>query len=48
MPRCETCNGFVSAEFVRVFGTNDGRVYGCPDCESAREIFRGSTASREP
>jgi predicted RNA-binding Zn-ribbon protein involved in translation (DUF1610 family) len=32
MPRCQNCGEHVSVRFQRVFGTEDGCVYACPDC----------------
>lgn len=32
MPDCATCGGYVSPDFVRVFGDNDRVVRSCPSC----------------
>ncbi|MFB6227816.1 MAG: hypothetical protein ABEH88_04410 [Halobacteriales archaeon] len=32
MATCDQCGAFVSKDFLRVFGTNDGIVQGCLDC----------------
>lgn len=32
MPRCKECGSFISNQFVKVFGNNEGDVYGCMDC----------------
>ena len=32
MPDCATCGGYVSPDFVRVFGDNDRIVRSCPSC----------------
>jgi NAD-dependent SIR2 family protein deacetylase len=31
MPECQSCNSFVTTDYIRVFGTN-GTVTSCPDC----------------
>jgi hypothetical protein len=40
--RCTTCDAFVTADFVRVFGTNDGRVFACPNCASMTSVADGA------
>lgn len=45
MPECRGCGAFVSRDFVRVFGDNRGRVEGCVDCLSARDLTEGATAA---
>ncbi|AGB38732.1 DUF7563 family protein [Natronococcus occultus] len=40
MPRCQDCGGYVTRDFVRVFGI-DGTVAGCPDCTTYRELQEG-------
>ncbi|NKE36562.1 hypothetical protein GWG54_12175 [Natronococcus sp. JC468] len=52
MPTCQDCGGYVTRDFVRVFGLN-GAVAGCPDCTTYRELTEGGGAedvgeSREP
>ena len=42
--RCTTCDPFVTADFVRVFGTNDGRVFACPNCASMTAVTDGAAA----
>lgn len=32
MPQCVTCEGYISIDFVRVFGDNDRVVRTCPSC----------------
>lgn len=32
MPTCENCGNQVSHDYVRVKGTNAGRVFACPAC----------------
>jgi hypothetical protein len=41
MHTCANCGSFVTADFVRVFGTEDDRVFGCPQCSNMRELMRG-------
>ncbi|WP_438268327.1 DUF7563 family protein [Halomarina halobia] len=46
MPRCQNCDSFVSAQYVRVFtpdGVRNPRV--CPSCESKVRVG-GSTRAR--
>lgn len=38
MPRCHTCGEFVTADFARVFGSNENDVYACPECSTFVEI----------
>lgn len=33
MPRCRTCEAYVSPAFARVLGDNDDRVRACLACE---------------
>lgn len=42
MPTCPNCEEVVSADFVRVFGDNDGRIDGCVHCLTSRDLT-GST-----
>jgi hypothetical protein len=46
MSRCENCGSFVTGEFVRVFGSNEGQVYGCPDCTPSPDRHGGDAARR--
>lgn len=39
---CAHCGAFVTAEFVRVFGNNNGKVHGCLDCGTARDLREGN------
>lgn len=48
MVTCENCGAFVSTAYVRVFGTNDGLVYGCPDCHSLNDLRDGGTRPSDP
>ncbi len=41
MPLCNSCEGFVTPEFARVFGDNDDRIDGCLHCETARTLYQG-------
>jgi hypothetical protein len=44
MPTCNECGGFVSKDFVRVFGANDGDVFACPDCSTTTNLVHGAAA----
>jgi predicted RNA-binding Zn-ribbon protein involved in translation (DUF1610 family) len=44
---CQNCGGFVTPDFVRVFGTNDGSVLACPNCASMGSIMDGGAAGRQ-
>jgi len=44
---CAGCGAFVTDRFVRVFGTNDGRVWACLDCATFTEIRHGAAATRD-
>jgi protein-arginine kinase activator protein McsA len=35
MHTCQNCHEPVTAQFARVFGDNEGRVFGCPQCNDA-------------
>jgi hypothetical protein len=35
---CNNCGSFVTPQFARVFGDNDDEVYGCLNCQTAREL----------
>jgi predicted nucleic acid-binding Zn-ribbon protein len=35
--KCQSCGMFVSQSFARVFGDNQDRVRGCPECSTFRE-----------
>ncbi|AGB38763.1 DUF7563 family protein [Natronococcus occultus] len=37
MPNCQSCGGYVTRDFVRVFG-GEGTVAGCPNCTTYREL----------
>ena len=44
MPTCQNCGSFVTPRFVRVFGTNGGEVFACPDCAPLGELMEGKAA----
>ena len=35
---CENCGRQVSPRYARVFGDNDDRIFGCPNCMSSSEL----------
>ncbi len=43
---CENCGSYVTKQFIRVFGGNDGAVYGCMNCTTGRDLREGG--GREP
>lgn len=45
--QCHGCGAFVSARFIRVFGDNDDRVYGCHQCMSTQELFDGGSVNAD-
>ncbi|MFB6070015.1 MAG: hypothetical protein ABEJ76_03250 [Halanaeroarchaeum sp.] len=44
MKTCQTCGGLVTPDFVRVFGTDDGHVYACPNCVPSTALYGGEAA----
>jgi len=38
---CQNCGEYVTKQFIRVFGTNDGSLYGCMSCSTGRELRDG-------
>lgn len=44
VPTCQNCASFVTPRFVRVFGTNGGEVFACPDCAPLGELMEGKAA----
>ena len=44
MPICKNCECFVTPDFARVFGNNDGEVFRCADCAAFRELTMGASA----
>ena len=36
MTSCDRCGGYVSPDYVRVFGDNQNRIDSCPDCRTGR------------
>jgi len=45
--RCEACGSFVTTAFARVFGDNENRVHGCPECLRTRDLRGGEPAYPE-
>jgi len=39
---CKNCGEYVTKQFVRVFGANDGSVYGCMNCSTGRDLREGA------
>jgi len=39
--QCQSCGTYVTKQFVRVFGANDGSVYGCLNCLTLRDLRDG-------
>ncbi len=39
--QCQSCGTYVTKQFVRVFGANDGSVYGCLSCLTLRDLREG-------
>jgi Zn finger protein HypA/HybF involved in hydrogenase expression len=48
MYHCENCDGVVSRDFVRVFGTSENRVYRCPECAYMTDIRNGEGVYTAP
>jgi hypothetical protein len=44
VPICKNCESFVTTDFARVFGNNDGDVVGCADCMPFRKLMMGESA----
>lgn len=44
---CRGCGGHVTAQFARVFGDNDHRVFSCPECSTGVELYEGEAATRK-
>lgn len=42
MPHCESCGEWVSTDFARVFGDEDGTVDACLNCETQVRIRDGA------
>lgn len=38
MATCDNCGRFVTADYARVFGDNEGVVEGCPDCATFSDL----------
>ncbi len=43
---CENCGSYVTKQFIRVFGGNDGSVHGCMSCTTGRDLREGG--GRQP
>jgi hypothetical protein len=41
---CQACGSHVSADFARVSGDNDDRVWACHSCVDQNAILRGAAA----
>ena len=41
MPECQQCGAHVTSRFRRVFGNNDGEVYGCRECMKSTDLLNG-------
>lgn len=41
---CENCGSYVTKQFIRVFGSRDGKVYACGNCATGRELRDGGGA----
>lgn len=48
MPDCATCGGYVSPDFVRVFGDNDRIVRSCPSCRGTAPEPASAETVEEP
>lgn len=50
MTNCDRCGGYVSSDYVRVFGDNQNRIDSCPDCRTNRteRTNEATNASEEP
>lgn len=44
--QCQNCGTYVTKQFVRVFGANDGSVYGCLSCLTLRDLREGGGKQR--
>src|SRR6056297_72098 len=45
MPHCENCGGFVTRNFVRVFGDNHDNVQGCMECCDRTAVREGGVVA---
>ncbi|WP_143095458.1 DUF7563 family protein [Halopelagius inordinatus] len=45
MHTCHNCEEFVTRDFVRVFGDEEGRVFGCPSCLTTRDLQNGTASN---
>ncbi|WP_101298276.1 DUF7563 family protein [Halegenticoccus soli] len=39
---CKNCGAFVTRRFARVYGNNADEVYGCLNCQRARDLREGN------
>lgn len=46
MYTCNSCDEYVTADFARVFGDNEGHVHACPACAHMTDINQGAAADR--
>ncbi|MRW79477.1 hypothetical protein GJR98_01920 [Haloferax sp. MBLA0077] len=44
--QCNHCEAFVSRNFIRVFGDDQGNVYACPSCSANAGISQVSAERR--
>lgn len=44
MATCDSCGGHVTDRFRQVFGSNDGEVFGCLDCQERGKVINGKIA----
>lgn len=47
MPTCQNCDSFISSDFARVFGNNEGEVYACTECTAFTGLIAGKGAGLE-
>ncbi|WP_423744766.1 hypothetical protein V5735_01605 (plasmid) [Haladaptatus sp. SPP-AMP-3] len=48
MPQCDNCEAHITRRFQRVFGNEDGEVFGCPRCTTGSDLFEGkATEARQ-
>lgn len=48
MRTCLNCGEHVTPEFVRVFGSNDDRVYACLNCATVSDLMDRAATGPEP
>jgi len=42
--KCNNCGSYVTKQFIRVFGSNNGELYGCMNCMTGRQVRDGETS----